>query len=106
MTHISWNEVRDRAIHFSRECAGTSSESAEKQTFWNEFFEVFGLRRRSVATFEEPVQRIHGTYGKVDLFWPGLLLVEHKSCHSRTVSDVTRKEGEAAILWFQQVLAK
>ena len=59
-----------------------------------------------MATFEEPVQRIRGTYGKIDLFWPGVLLVEHKSCHSRTVSDVTRKEGEAAILWFQQVLAK
>jgi hypothetical protein len=79
MPHISWNEVRDRAIRFSREWAGTSSESAEKQTFWNEFFEVFGLRRRSVATFEEPVQRIHGTYGKIDLFWPGIVLVEHKS---------------------------
>ena len=25
--------------------------------------------------------------------------------HSRTVDEVTRKEGEAAILWFQQVLA-
>jgi restriction-modification enzyme MmeI-like protein len=79
MAHISWSEVRDRAIRFSREWAGTSSESAEKQTFWNEFFEVFGLRRRSVATFEEPVQRIHGTYGKIDLFWPSLVLVEHKS---------------------------
>jgi hypothetical protein len=79
MAHISWSEVRDRAIRFSREWTGTSSESAEKQTFWNEFFEVFGLRRRSVATFEEPVQRIRGTYGKIDLFWPGIVLVEHKS---------------------------
>ena len=26
--------------------------------------------------------------------------------HSRTVDDITRKEGEAAILWFQQVLNK
>jgi hypothetical protein len=26
--------------------------------------------------------------------------------HSRTVDEVTRKEGEAALLWFQQVLAK
>jgi hypothetical protein len=26
--------------------------------------------------------------------------------HSRTVDEVTRKEGEAAILWFQQVLGK
>lgn len=26
--------------------------------------------------------------------------------HSRTVDEITRKEGEAAVLWFQQVLAK
>ena len=26
--------------------------------------------------------------------------------HSRTVDEITRKEGEAALLWFQQVLAK
>jgi hypothetical protein len=26
--------------------------------------------------------------------------------HSRTVSEITRKEGEAAILWFDQVLDK
>ena len=26
--------------------------------------------------------------------------------HSRTVDDVTRKDGEAALLWFRQVLAK
>ena len=26
--------------------------------------------------------------------------------HSRTVDEITRKEGEAAILWFKQVLGK
>lgn len=26
--------------------------------------------------------------------------------HSRTVTDIVRKEGEAAIAWFEQVLAK
>ena len=55
------------------------SESAEKQTFWNEFFQVFGMRRRAVASFEEPVKQISGTYGRIDLFWKGMLLVEHKS---------------------------
>ena len=31
-----------------------------------------------VASFEEPVKRISGKYGYIDLFWPGTLLVEHK----------------------------
>ncbi|WP_375205355.1 hypothetical protein [Hyphococcus sp.] len=26
--------------------------------------------------------------------------------HSRTVDDITRKEGEAALAWFEKVLAK
>jgi len=76
---LSWNEIRHRSIAFSKEWAGAKSESAEKQTFWNEFFDVFGVRRRVVASFEEPVKKISGDYGYIDLFWPGTVLVEHKS---------------------------
>jgi hypothetical protein len=76
---VSWNEIRHRAIAFSKEWTSAKSEIAEKQTFWNEFFEVFGIRRRVVASFEEPVKKISGEYGYIDLFWPGILLVEHKS---------------------------
>jgi hypothetical protein len=76
---LSWNEIRHRAITFSKEWTGERSERAEKQTFWNEFFNVFGVRRRAVASFEEPVQKISGKYGYIDLFWPGRVLVEHKS---------------------------
>ncbi len=76
---ISWNEIRQNAIRFASEWAGARSERAEKQTFWNEFFEVFGMRRRALASFEEPVRQISGTYGRIDLFWRDNLLVEHKS---------------------------
>ncbi|MGH9742444.1 MAG: DNA methyltransferase [Candidatus Acidiferrum sp.] len=76
---LSWNEIRHRAIAFSKEWSGAKSESAEKQTFWNEFFEVFGVRRRLVATFEEPVKNLSGEYRYIDLFWPRKVLVEHKS---------------------------
>ncbi|MEI7924251.1 MAG: DNA methyltransferase [Planctomycetota bacterium] len=76
---LSWNEIRDRAIKFSREWAGAASEQSEKQTFWNEFFDVFGMNRRTVATFEKPVKKLSGNWGFIDLFWPGTLLVEHKS---------------------------
>jgi hypothetical protein len=76
---LSWNEIRHNAIAFSKEWQGVKSEQAEKQTFWNEFFNVFGVRRRVVATFEEPVKKISGKYGFIDLIWPGVVLVEHKS---------------------------
>jgi len=79
MATLSWNEIRHNAIRFTREWTGEKREAAEKQTFWNEFFDVFGIRRRVVASFEEPVRRISGDYGFIDLFWPGVVLIEHKS---------------------------
>ncbi len=79
MPHLSWNEVRDRAIRFSRDHAGTRSERADKQTFWNDFFDVFGVRRASVASFEVNVRNLQGNTGAIDLRWKGKLLVEHTS---------------------------
>ena len=88
---ISWNEIRHNAIKFSRDWTGAKSESAGKQTFWNEFFQVFGVSRRAVASFEEPVKKISGDYGYIDLFWPGIVLVEHKSAGK----DLGKAESQA-----------
>lgn len=82
---LSLNEIKDRALAFSREWEGAKAERAEAQTFWNEFFAVFGISRRRIATFEEPVktlplfdkQPVKG--GRIDLFWRGTLIAEHKS---------------------------
>ncbi|WP_460254649.1 class I SAM-dependent DNA methyltransferase, partial [Acidiphilium sp. MT5] len=41
--------------------------------------EIFGIRRRRVAYFEQPVQLLGGRRGYLDLFWKGTLLVEQKS---------------------------
>ncbi|MEI6644822.1 MAG: DNA methyltransferase [bacterium] len=76
---ISWNEIRQNAIRFSREWAAEHREDAEAKSFWDEFFAVFGIRRRLFATFEEPVKKINGQYGYIDVFWRGLVLAEHKS---------------------------
>lgn len=76
---LSWNEIRQNAIAFSKEWATETREAAESQTFWNEFFAVFGLKRRQVASFEEPVKKLSGTWGAIDLFWKAVLLAEHKS---------------------------
>ena len=76
---ISWNEIRQNAIAFSRDWKGVEREEAEAKSFWDEFFAVFGIKRRTVASFEEPVRKLSGSWGFIDLFWPGTLLVEHKS---------------------------
>jgi len=76
---LSWNEIKDRALKFSREWANESSEDAEAKSFWDGFFEVFGVPRRRVGTFEKKVKKLDGRDGFIDLLWKGVLLVEHKS---------------------------
>jgi hypothetical protein len=79
MPHLSWNEVRERAIRFARNWGDATSERADKQTFYNEFFDVFGIRRASVASFESNVRNLQGNTNAIDLLWRGKLIVEHKS---------------------------
>ena len=76
---LTLNDIRDRAREFSAKWKGEKREEAEKQTFWNELFEVFGVTRRRYAVYEVPVSLREGKRGKVDVFWPGTLLAEHQS---------------------------
>ena len=76
---LSWNEIRVRAAAFARAWADAGYEKGETQSFYNEFFEIFGVKRRTVARYEEHVKRLDDTHGYIDLFWPGVLLVEQKS---------------------------
>ncbi len=76
---LSWNEIRDRSIAFVREWENESSEDAEAKSFWDAFFQVFGVNRRRLATFEHNVKKASGAQGFIDLFWPGVMIAEHKS---------------------------
>ncbi len=76
---LSWNEIRPRAAEFARDWADAGYEKGETQSFYNAFFRVFGVERRSVARYEEHVKRLDDSQGFIDLFWPGVLLVEQKS---------------------------
>lgn len=76
---ISWNEIKSRALEFSKEWEDETREHAEAKTFWDDFFNVFGISRRRTAVFEKHVKKLGDKHGFIDLFWPGTLLVEHKS---------------------------
>ena len=76
---LSWNEIRLRAADFARKWAEAGYEKGETQSFYNDFFHIFGVRRQSVARYEEKVRRLDDTTGYIDLFWPGVLIVEQKS---------------------------
>ena len=76
---LNWNEIKSRALQFSKTWADACNEDSEAKLFWTDFFEIFGITNKRVATFEMNVKKLGGAQGFVDLFWPGVLLVEHKS---------------------------
>lgn len=76
---ISWNEIRNRAYAFANEWKEETDEHAEAKSFWDDFFHVFGVTRRRVASFEKKVHKGSGLRGYIDLLWKGTLLIEHKS---------------------------
>jgi type II restriction/modification system DNA methylase subunit YeeA len=76
---LSWNEIKDRALHFSKEWADTSNEEADAKPFLVEFFNVFGISRKRVSTFEHKVKKLDDRDGYIDLLWKGTILIEMKS---------------------------
>jgi hypothetical protein len=89
--HLSLNEKRSRAAKFAEEWKTAGYERGQSQTFYNEFFEIFGVKRRRVASFEEPVKKLGDKQGFIDLFWKGMLLVEQKSAGR----DLTKAKQQA-----------
>ncbi|MCY4174306.1 MAG: N-6 DNA methylase [Cyanobacteria bacterium MAG CAR3_bin_5] len=90
---LSWNEVRARAAVFAEEWQAAAYEKGETQSFYNAFFRVFGVKRRSVARYEAHVAKLGNRSGFIDLFWPGVLLVEQKSA-GRDLGKAYEQAGE------------
>jgi hypothetical protein len=76
---LSWNEIKDRALSFSKEWADTSNEEADAKPFLVEFFNVFGISSKRVSTFEHRVKKLNDKDGYIDLLWKGTILIEMKS---------------------------
>lgn len=77
---LGWDEIKRRAKAFSEEWKDAHYEKGETQSFYNDFFEIFGIKRRQVAVYEKMVQGLDANRrGFIDLFWPGTLIVEQKS---------------------------
>ena len=76
---LSTDQIRANARKFSLEWKDETRERAESQTFWNEFFAVFGINRRHVGIFEAAFKKAKGTQGFIDVYWPKKLVCEQKS---------------------------
>lgn len=79
----SRSAMRHEAIRFASRYNLATSEAADRQTFWNDFFAIFGVDRTQVAAFELLARRAStGNRGWIDLIYPGHMAVEHKSAGS------------------------
>lgn len=76
---LGWDEIKRRAKEFSDEWAEAHYEKGETQPFYEQFFLIFGVKRKQVATYEQRVKLLNGKHGFMDLFWPRTLLIEQKS---------------------------
>jgi len=76
---LSWNEIKERAVRFSKEFENACNEEAEAQQFLIHFFDVFGISNRQVSLFEYKVKKLDESGGYIDLFWKGMIVIEMKS---------------------------
>nr|WP_197723385.1 class I SAM-dependent DNA methyltransferase [Thiomicrorhabdus aquaedulcis] len=76
---LSFQDIKNHAHQFVMDYTQAVKENAESQSFLNDFFAIFGVNRKRVASFEQPVKTDEKGTKRIDLFWPGVLLVEMKS---------------------------
>lgn len=88
---LTQGEIRSNAIRFAAEWKDAANEQAEAQSFWTELFAVYGIKRRSVASFEEKVRNLKGASSRIDVFCAGVMLGEHKS----RGEDLTKAQSQA-----------
>ena len=60
---LSWNEVRTRAAAFAKAWKDAAYEKGETQSFYNAFFQVFGVQRRTVARYEAHIAKLNNPLG-------------------------------------------
>lgn len=81
--------LRREAGAFAHRWKGTTQENANTQLFWAEFLHIFGVDPKRTVLFERHAERFStGNRGRIDVFWPGELLVEQKSL-GRDLSKAT-----------------
>lgn len=77
---LALSQIRSAASAFSKRWEGTTKENANTQLFWAEFLQLFGIDHRRTVLFERHAHRLStGRPGRIDVFWPGELIVEQKS---------------------------
>ena len=88
---LTRGEIQARAAEFAERYKDIKYERQEAQTFYNDLFKVLGIQRQGTAVFERYIKKLRKNRGFIDLFWPKLLLAEHKSAGE----DLTKAKEQA-----------
>ena len=91
-------QLQTAAQNFADYYKNQTDERREKDTFWNEFFAIFGIDRKNVAHFEYAVKDPSNNTQFVDVFWEGIFLAEHKSANKNLA-----KAKEQAERYLQEI---
>ncbi|MBL7979803.1 MAG: hypothetical protein JNN12_15815 [Bacteroidetes Order II. Incertae sedis bacterium] len=43
---LSWNEIKQRTVAFSKESESDTNKDAAAKSFWDRFFNIFGIARQ------------------------------------------------------------
>lgn len=81
----SWSEIKTRVNALSKEWEAETREDAEAKSFWDAYFNVFGITRRCITSFE-------GRYRSWMVRVALLQDTKHKSS-SRNPFDKPRERG-------------
>ena len=71
--------IRARAARFAKDFAASTYEMGEAQNFIRGLCDIFGLPHIKAVSFEHRAKKIGGKHGRIDGFFPGMLLIEMKS---------------------------
>jgi hypothetical protein len=100
-------KVDERIARAVRKNAAMDSELYQTLTGKMEYFDLRELQDTITSSGPWPqFESRFGTKEALNVKFDQLAELRNGIRHSRAVSEVVRKEGEAAILWFRQVLTK
>jgi hypothetical protein len=85
---LSWNEIKSRAAAFSRNWTDAGNEDSQAKPFLIDFFEVFGITDKRVASFEHAVEKHGGGRG----FHVRLPLIGHQPASRRKARPVNARQ--------------
>ncbi len=100
-------KVDERIARATKKNASLDAERFQKLAGKLEYFDLRELQDTIVSKASWPLfESRFGTKESLAAKFDQLAELRNGIRHSRTVSEIVRKEGEAAILWFDQVLAR